>query len=279
MAKGRGTVLRLPDGSPERLAGGYKNELLRYGDRVLRLEATTLESVQWEHALLRFLAPGVPEVVVALDGPALWDDGRVASIFPFVPGEQLDRDDPAQRLALARLLARLHRTGLAWPGGQRPGAAAWPERDLLRNLEWDWTIVEKPAVLVNAYEELVRFLLDPPHLVMGIVHGDVYRANLRVGAGRIVGVIDWEDARLDWPAWELANATWEVCKVGDSLDVGRCRAFVDAYVAADGPAEPEFLPQLVRVRLVADILYSLTRKARGEAFDQAYIDHLLRALA
>ncbi len=134
-------------------------------------------------------------------------------------------------------------------------------------------------MLVAAYEELVSFLADPPRLLVGIVHGDVYRANLRMEAGRIVGVIDWEDARLDWPAWELANAAWEVCKVGDSLDAERCRAFVGSYVAADGPAEPEFLPQLVRARLVADVLYSLTSKARGEPFDEGYVHDLLRALA
>jgi hypothetical protein len=63
MAKGRGTVLSLPDGSPERLDGGYKNELLRYGDVDLRLTRAPIESVEWEHRLLesiveiaRFLA-------------------------------------------------------------------------------------------------------------------------------------------------------------------------------------------------------------------------------
>jgi Ser/Thr protein kinase RdoA (MazF antagonist) len=279
VATGRRTVLPLPDGSPERLTGGYKNELLRYGDVVLRLEKTTLESARWEHRLLRTLAPQLPEVVAPIAGPTLWDDGRVASLWPFVAGGDLDRDDPRQRRDLADTLARLHRAGLGPECGQRPGAASWDERDLVRNAWWDWELVEKPGVLVDAYDELVAYLADPPDLVAAVVHGDVYRGNVRVLRGLIVGLVDWEDARIDWPAWELANATWEVCRIGDALDDRRAHDFVEAYVSAGGPGETEPFAAMLRFRLVADLLYSLTSKARGEAFDQDYVDHLLRALA
>jgi Ser/Thr protein kinase RdoA (MazF antagonist) len=275
MAKGPGTVLRLPDGIPERLTGGYTNELLRYDDVVLRLERTTLESACWEQKLLRFLAPQLPEAVVATDGPVLWEDGRIASVIPFIPGRALERGEPGERRELARLLARLHRVGLEWTGAQRPGASSWADRDLERNSWWDWAIVDKPPVLVAAYGELVAFLADPPALATGIVHGDVDPANVRVDGGRIVGVVDWEEARLDWPAWELANAAWTTA----GEDAGRRAAFVEAYVDAGGPGEPELLPQLTRCRLVADVLYSLTSKARGEAFSQEHVDRLLRALA
>ena len=83
-------------------------------------------------------------------------------------------------------------------------------------------------------------------------------------------MIDWEEARLDWAAAELANAAWEV---GDRA------GFVAAYVEAGGPAETDHLDELLLLRNVADVLYSLTSKARGEAYDQGYVDHLLRALA
>jgi Ser/Thr protein kinase RdoA (MazF antagonist) len=253
--------------------------LLRYGDVVLRLERSTLESVQWEHELLHFLARKVPEVVAPVAGPVLWEHGRVASVFPFVPGRALDREDARQRHELADVLARLHRAGLRWTGGQRPGAASWADRDLVRNAWWDWTIVEKQPRLERAYDDVAALLADPPPLASGVVHGDVYRGNLRVQGGSIVGVVDWEEARVDWLSAELANATWEVCKVGDALDDERARDFVRVYVGAGGPAETEPLPELVHVRLVADVLYSLTSKARGEPFDQSYVDHLLRALA
>lgn len=264
-AKGPGRVFPLPDTAPQRLAGGYKNELLRYGDVVLRLEDTTLESTRWEHALLRFLSAQVPEVVVPLAGPEPAQDGRVASLLPYVDGEPLDPDDGEQRLELARLLARLHRTGLDWERGPRPGVPGYNALDLARNRWWDWEMVEKPAPLVRTYDAMIEFVSDPPRLVLGAVHGDVCRGNLRVRDGRIVAVLDWEDARVDWPAWELANATWEVCKAGDALDPGRAEAFLAAYAAAGGPGERGPFPQLLRFRLAADLLYSLTSKARREA--------------
>jgi Ser/Thr protein kinase RdoA (MazF antagonist) len=275
---GPGRVFPLPDDTPERLAGGWRNELLRYGDVVVRLERTSLESAAWEHELLRFLGARVPEVVVPLAGPEPAPDGRVASRLPYVEGGPLDRDDEEQRLALAELLARLHRAGLDWQGGPRPGVAGWAERDLVRNEWWDWEIVEKPAVLVRCREAVAGFLLDPPPLVRGAVHGDVYRGNLRVRDGAIVGLLDWEHARVDWPAWELANAAWESCKVGDELDPARAETFVAAYVDAGGPGETAPFAELLRLRLVADALYSLTSKARGEAHDPRYVAHLLRAL-
>jgi len=278
VAKGPRTVLPLPDGTPESLEGGYKNELARYGDVVLRVEQTTLASAQWEHEALRFLAGSVPEVVVPLAGPELLEDGRIASLLPFVDGEPLDRESPGQRLDLARLLARLHRAGLDWSGGGRPDTPGFAGMDLVRNRWWDWPIVEKPPVLTAAYEASLDWAFDAPQLSEGLVHGDVAQANFRVRDGRIAGVIDWEEARVDWPAWELANAAWEVCKVGDALDTQRADVFVAAYLDAGGPGETAPFDALLRLRLVADALYSLTSKARGEAYDQEHVDHLLRAL-
>ena len=145
---------------------------------------------------------------------------------------------------------------------------------------WDVRIIEMPPVLARAYERSREWLAAAPWLGLGAVHGDVYRGNLRVRDGRIRGIVDWEDARVDWPAWELANAAWEVCKdeARDRLDVERSARFLDAYAAADGPGELGPFDDLLRVRLVADTLYSLTNAARGEPWSPQYVEHLLRAL-
>jgi Ser/Thr protein kinase RdoA (MazF antagonist) len=259
------TVLPLPDGNPEPLAGGWKSELKRYGDVVLRLERTPLESVAWEHGLLRFLAEPVPEAVVPLAGPERWEDGRTASLLPFVEGRALDPASPDEARAAGAFLARLHRAGLAWDGGPRPGRPSLVGLDLVANDWWDWRIVEKPRVLVAAYEEMVEFLFDPPRLAVGVVHGDIDPANMLVRDETIVGVIDWEYARVDWPALDLANAAW---RLGDDV--------VDAY---DGPAEKALLPTLTRIRHVNDLLYSLTSKARGEPSSDEHVARLLEALA
>jgi Ser/Thr protein kinase RdoA (MazF antagonist) len=279
VAKGPRTVLPLPDGNPEPLIGGFKNELTRYGDVVLRLEKTTLASAEWELEAVRFLAEAVPEVVVPIAGPELTGDGRIASILPFVPGAlPLDRDNEEHRLDLARMLARLHRRGLDWDGKPRPGSPGFASLDLTRNRWWDWTIVSKPAALVDAYEASVAWLSRAPTLRTGLVHGDVYRANVLTRGDRIAALVDWEEARIDWPAWELANAAWEVCKSGDALDSRRASAFVHAYRKAGGPGETEAFEPLLRLRLVADLLYSLTSRARGGPYDERYVEHLVRAL-
>jgi Ser/Thr protein kinase RdoA (MazF antagonist) len=294
VAKGPGTVLPDPDGiaerwglaplaAPEPLTSGHRNALLRCGDVVVRLERTDAESAAWEHELLAFLAHDVPEVVVPLtarDGSTFSaSDGVIVSVLPFVAGEPLDRGDEDQRLQLARLLARLHWVGAAWHR-PRPGRPSFADADVEVNAWWDWRIVDKPAVLTRAFECTRVWLAAAPALAYGAVHGDIYRGNLRVRDGRIVGLVDWEEARVDWPAWELANATWEVCKdmSRDELDRERAEHFLAAYADAGGPGERKPFEPLLRLRLLADALYSLTSKARGEPYDPGYVSHLLRAL-
>jgi Ser/Thr protein kinase RdoA (MazF antagonist) len=135
-------------------------------------------------------------------------------------------------------------------------------------------------VLDRAYKRSCAWIAAAPWLARGAVHGDLYRGNLRVRDGRIQGVLDWEDARVDWPAWELANATWEVCKdeAHDRLDPERAARFLDAYAEAEGPGELGPFDDLLRLRLVADSLYSLTNAARGERWSPEYVEHLVRAL-
>ena len=53
----------------------------------------------------------------------------------------------------------------------------------------------------------------------GIVHGDFYRGNLLVDDGFIVGLIDWDEARVDDYVTEFA---WSI--VGVREGAGRHRA-------------------------------------------------------
>ncbi len=257
--------------------------LLRYGDVVLRVEHRDPESVAWEHELTAFLSHDVPEVVTplpALDGSTFAErDGIVVSVLPFVEGGPLDRDDEAQRLEAARLLARLHWVGRAWKR-PRPDGPAFADLDLELNAWWDVRIIEMTPVLARAYERSCAWLAAAPWLTRSAVHGDVYRGNLRVRDRRIRAVLDWEDARVDWPAWELANATWEVCKdqARDRLDPERSARFLDAYTEAEGPGELGPFDDLLRLRLVADALCSLTSAARDEPWSRQYVEHLLKAL-
>jgi Ser/Thr protein kinase RdoA (MazF antagonist) len=252
----------------EPLGGGYHNTLLRAGDWVIRIEARAPESVAWEHGLVGFLAVAIPEVLAplrALDGSSYLVEGdRVVSLLPFVEGERGGE-------GAAELLARIHLRALEWPApGQRPGRPSYRDLDWERNDWWDWSVVPKPPELVRAFERVRRFVADAPPLVVCPVHGDLAAQNLISRNGRVAALIDWEYARLDWPALELANAAWTLAD-----DPYR---FVDEYAAAGGPGEREYLDEGIRLRLVANALYQLTRAAEGGAWSRDWVEALLAEL-
>ena len=261
MAKGPRTVLTLPDGiaahwdlphsQPETLGGGYHNDVFRVGEVVVRIEERRPASTAWEHELLAWLAPEVPEIALPLparDGSTFLAFGdRVASVLPFVEGE------PEAGLAAADLLARVHRRGAAWPAlRERPGRPSYSDLDWERNDWWDWTIVPKPPELVRAFEHTQAWLASGPSLVRTPIHGDPAQQNFLWRGGRIAGVIDWEWARVDWPAVELALAAWAFSPDDPAM-------FAGAYAAAGGPGEPEAMEEGRRIDLVANTLYSFTR--------------------
>jgi Ser/Thr protein kinase RdoA (MazF antagonist) len=266
VAKGPGTVLALPDGiarhwglaelrDPVPLEGGYHNLLLRCDDLVLRIEKRHPESVAWEHELLAWLSAEIGEIVTPVpadDGSTfLAFDDRVATVLPFVDGA------PRAGIAVAELLARIHTRGAAWPHARaRPGRPAYSELDWERNDWWDWSVVPKPPELVRGFERARAWIESGPELAVTPIHGDPAQQNVLWRDGRIVAVLDWEWARMDWPALELANAAWTFAE--DDVDT-----FVAAYCAAGGPGEPEALDEGMRIFVLANALYTLTRDPSG----------------
>ena len=172
------------------------------------------------YALAQALADHVPEVtapVRAVNGSVVvLWNGRPVSVWPYREGVFLDPHDQDQRSEAAHLLARIHRAGLA-------------------------VLESAPGALEEGH---------------GVVHGDFYPRNVLCRAGKIVGLIDWDDVRVERLDAELAWVTWELAKspAGDLLIDERAIAFIDAYVRAGGPARPgrDFL-QLIRERLRGEL--------------------------
>src|SRR5262249_29178391 len=148
--------------------------------------------------------------LVAVDGSTFYvDDGRVIAVFPFVEGREVREQEPQHRHELPVLLGRLHRRALAWPAGeQRPDVLSIRDRDWECNDWWDWSIVEKSPPLVRAFEELREWVASARVLCVCPIHGDFHAGNLLARAGRIVAVVDWQYARRDWPAFELASVAY-----------------------------------------------------------------------
>ena len=220
----------------------------------MRVEPADSESVRWEHALLRFLANEIEQVVAplaALDGSTFYvDDGHVVSVFPFLEGEELRSHEALFRQELPALLARLHRHAQAWPvTEQRPGVPSLRDRNWDKNDWWDWNLVEKPAPLVRAFKELRAWVADADDLRVCAIHGDFHTRNVLVCDGRVAGIVDWQYARRDWPALELAGMVWDLSWDGTSTTIDRALRddLVQKYVASGGPGEAAAVVPLMRL--------------------------------
>jgi Ser/Thr protein kinase RdoA (MazF antagonist) len=264
--------------------GGASGAIFRGGAFMVRVERADPKSVRWQHALLRFLAEEIDQVVeplVALDGSTFYvDSGRVVSVFPFREGEELRTQEALFRDELPMLLARLHRRAQAWPvTDQCPGVPSLRERDWDRNDWWDWSMVDKPPSLVRAFEEL-RGWVATADLRICAIHGDFHAGNVLVRAGSVAGVVDWQYARRDWPALELAGVVWDLCWDGKSttLDPALRDAVVRQYVDAGGPGEPAAIVPLMRLESLVSALISLTRAAQGQSWNREFTRLLVATL-
>lgn len=264
--------------------------------------------------------PEVPRPIPTTDGAPLFVDqtGRVAVLSEFIEGEHPDRAVAAHRRAAAQMLARLHTVASNVRDPQaRPGYPAWTELDWRDNQWWAWTRVQRflhdsdlsdvpePAKIE---ERLAKGLEPLPGALLALadldlpaipIHNDYFEGNLlcrdsrrdarRDGRrdarrdARIVGVVDWDEARLDWRAWEIANATWSFSRAAEEhrMDTLTAQAFLADYESAGGEItddERRVLVQLMRVRLLWETLYELGRGCLGAQLDWQYLYGNLTAL-
>ena len=181
-----------------RLGGGNRNEVLeirRSGERlVARRSSRSPLALAWELDLLEFLSMRgflVPTVVPALDGSrsvAGWVVQR------WLPGRTPHADDWP---AVAAELRRLHSLTESWP--QRPGFAS--AADLLTASQGgDVDLSTMPPEAVAMCRSAWRAL--PP--ARAVIHGDPGAPNIRI-TPEGVGFLDWDEARVDNPALDLAD--------------------------------------------------------------------------
>lgn len=287
--------LWLPDArllSVEPLSGGFVNEVSRVetdaGTFVLRrrVPETTAEAVGWEYSLQASVAARVPEVVTPLatsDGATLIEDeGRVVSLTPFVEGREMDRLDSGDCLAAGRALGRLH-AGLSEVRGMgaRPGYPALVEADWRENRWWSRRAMDLKEmggrvnlpIFEQAMEEVPEALLalDGDALPRIPIHGDYYEGNLLIGEdGEVVAILDWDECRSDWRAWDVANALWSFCRneSDTGLDKGLAAALLDAYEPECGAllaGERAAMGLLIRASRLWEAMWGLGEMQRGRA--------------
>lgn len=229
-----------------RLYGGQESLAYRLGDHVVRVGPRwrTDADLGWSGSVAAAAAREVPEAVAPVPTVdarfVIRVDGRPVTLWPFVPGHRGDDGDPRQREQAAGLLARLHRALAIADLGPTPAR-----------------VVPAAPVPDLADDELDAWLASfsrPRQLV----HGDFYAANVLVQDGRIAALLDWDEARVDAPEWELAGAAWEWGAGLDTLDLTEAGRFVDRYLAEGGTAtgiDDTALRQLIRARIRAEVAY------------------------
>ena len=182
------------------MPGGARNPVYRARrggeELVVRISGRSVESLTWELDLLQALSDA--GVVVPIPVPT--DDGRSHAdrvvVQRFIPGGP-PRDGHDWRRVVG-VLQLVHATTIGWP--QRPGFAS--ARQLLtqvRGGDVDLSAMPEPIA------ELVRRAWLP---VLGgtesAVHGDLGAGNVLITDDQ-VALIDWDESRVDVPAFDYAH--------------------------------------------------------------------------
>lgn len=255
-----------------RLAGGDESAAFECGDLVVRVGPTWRSdaSLAWSNEVALAAAEVVPEAIAPLRRPdgttVVRIDDRPVTLWRFIEGVKADDRDPDQRAQAADLLARLHRALAVRRWEARPPSKV--------------PMAPTPDLEDADLDTWLR-LFDRDHTGVQALHGDFYAGNTLVADGRIVALLDWDEALLGPPERELAWAAWEWGDCLDSLDLGPALEFVDAYKAAGGPArrigEHDLRP-LVRQRLRWEASHRRATEGEGSEYEarQLRAFHALR---
>jgi homoserine kinase type II len=204
-------------GPPERVVMSDSNALawVRSGDERLllkwsvapdRFERLTFaaELTAWLGALGLPVSAPVPTRAGAVQ---VTSAGVSMGLQRVIDGGHLDVEDAAQVRAAGATLARLHDALRAYPlGDTRPEVPSAPAPLTEQIAGW---ITSNPSTLTPQARDALGLLLErapadlPPRQ---IVHGDYRAANILCVGTAVVGVLDFEELRLDHRIVELARS-------------------------------------------------------------------------
>ena len=154
------------------------------------------DALAWELDLLAFLADEgfvVPRPIPAIDGQ-LFHDG--VCVLSWLDGDQPATD--ADWRLVAATLQRLHKLTMAWP--QRPGFAG--TRELLVDVSGG--DVDLTAMPEDGVARCRTAWSATASESRSVVHGDPGAQNLRLTRTG-VGMLDWDEARVDASVLDLAE--------------------------------------------------------------------------
>lgn len=219
---------------------GNRNEVWRArlggADVAVRKSRRSEPSLVWELDLLDDLERAgfsVPTSIRCDDGRR-FADGVVVQVW--LDGRPPSSD--ADWRAVADDLQRLH----ANTGGyrQRPGRVTGRElADARRSVDADLDAV--PAGVAGLVAEVFGRFGDVP---TAVVHGDPGPSNIRIAADGRVGLLDWDEARVDLTWHDLSNLGIQIL---DDREHRRAQDLSNAWEAVNAwTAEPDYAMDRLR---------------------------------
>lgn len=207
-----------------------------YGRRFLRVyEEQDAAGVAYEWALLAHLVTEglpVPRVVPGVEPGVVSVASKPVALFELVAGEEVCQKlvTPARAAAVGAFLGGFHRAQASF-GWRREGR--FRRSDLRGRLDRAASAgrpeLEAPIARLRALLDALD-AEEPEGLPRGVVHGDLFRDNVRFDGERIHAAIDWESAADGVLAYDLMVTVLAWC-VGDRLDFDLARTMVRAYDA------------------------------------------------
>lgn len=212
----------------EHIAEGNRNEVWRgrLGDSDVSVRQSRRDpaSLRWELDLLGFVADAgllVP-AVVPTDAGASHADGVV--VQRWLHGRPPSSDDDWQ--AVADELRRLHRV-TSGTVDQRPGCCVVTElRTNIRSVDADLDALP-PA----EREFVISILAEFADIPTAVVHGDPMTSNIRLDDAGRVGLLDWDESRVDLVWHDLSNLGIQVLPAADHE---RAQRLSNAWEAVNG---------------------------------------------
>jgi homoserine kinase type II len=232
-------------------------------------EGKSEADVAWEAQLVAALAAGgvvTPPPVVARDGrpyAPLRGTDKWVSVFAWRAGRHLGPDEVTFEAAaqIGAALAVLHGTALALP-------AAWRRRSIY---DHEHLVARYATFAANPDPELARALgvlgeelaaaaaaaSIRERATHGIIHGDLFRDNVLWEAGRVVAILDFEQASGGSLAYDLAVCLNDWCWNG-AVRLDLAAALLAGYQRVRPLTAADRAALLVEVRAAA-ARFTITR--------------------
>ncbi len=217
-----------------RVDGGHRNQVWSgsgpTGRVAIRRSRRSAESLAWEVDLLTALHADGFLVPV----PLLTDDGR-PSDNGLVVQQWINGSEPTSRDDWELVAAELKRLHACFASHrQRPGCQVVTELNRVsRSVDADMS-----ALPDGAASEMLAVFATMSDVATSVVHGDPGPSNLRVTDDGRVGLLDWDESRVDVVHLDLANLGVRVLPDDEHQRALRC---ADAWEAANAwTAEPAY---------------------------------------